>query len=70
LLPPNKACWFPIDNYTPDYGYVVSPASSWHSGGVNVVMADGSVHFVADAIDPTTWTALGTRAGGEPASLP
>src|SRR5262245_6933577 len=40
-------------------------ASSYHTGGVNVAMADGSVRFVADGIDFTTWRSLGTRAGGE-----
>ena len=41
-------------------------ASSYHSGGVNVGMADGSVRFVSDDIDFATWQAMGTRAGGEP----
>jgi prepilin-type N-terminal cleavage/methylation domain-containing protein/prepilin-type processing-associated H-X9-DG protein len=40
-------------------------ASSYHAGGVNVGMADGSVRFVADGINFATWQALGTRAGGE-----
>jgi prepilin-type N-terminal cleavage/methylation domain-containing protein/prepilin-type processing-associated H-X9-DG protein len=40
-------------------------ASSYHSGGVNVGLADGSVRFVTDGIDFATWQALGTRAGGE-----
>jgi prepilin-type N-terminal cleavage/methylation domain-containing protein/prepilin-type processing-associated H-X9-DG protein len=42
-------------------------ASSYHTGGVNVGMADGSVRFVRDSVDFATWQALGTRAGGEPA---
>jgi prepilin-type N-terminal cleavage/methylation domain-containing protein/prepilin-type processing-associated H-X9-DG protein len=41
-------------------------ARSYHQGGVNVVFADGSGRFVANSISPQTWTALGTRAGGEP----
>jgi prepilin-type processing-associated H-X9-DG protein len=40
-------------------------ASSYHSGGVNVGMADGSVRFVSDSIDFGTWQAMGTRSGGD-----
>ncbi len=40
-------------------------ARSWHTGGVNVCFADGSVHFIANSINPQTWQYLGTRAGGE-----
>jgi prepilin-type processing-associated H-X9-DG protein len=45
-------------------------ARSRHTGGVNTAMADGSVRFVPDGIDLTTWRALGTRSGGEVATLP
>ena len=41
------------------------PATSSHPGGVNVLMADGSVRFVKNTIARVTWWALGTRAGGE-----
>jgi prepilin-type N-terminal cleavage/methylation domain-containing protein/prepilin-type processing-associated H-X9-DG protein len=40
-------------------------ASSYHMGGVNIGMADGSVRFVRDDIDFPTWQAMGSRAGGE-----
>jgi prepilin-type N-terminal cleavage/methylation domain-containing protein/prepilin-type processing-associated H-X9-DG protein len=40
-------------------------ASSYHTGGVNVGMGDGSVRFVSDGISFPTWQAAGTRAGGE-----
>ena len=48
----------------------VEDFSSQHTGGVNFVFADGSVHFIPDSISPVVWSALGTRAGGEPVSLP
>jgi prepilin-type N-terminal cleavage/methylation domain-containing protein/prepilin-type processing-associated H-X9-DG protein len=40
-------------------------ASSTHNGGVNLAMADGSTHFVADAVDPNVWNAAGSRDGDE-----
>jgi prepilin-type processing-associated H-X9-DG protein len=43
-------------------------ASSNHSGGVNVGMADGSVRFVKNTIAAVTWWAIATRAGGEAVS--
>lgn len=43
----------------------VFTARSWHAGGVNALMADGSARFVGDTIARETWWALGTRAGGE-----
>ncbi len=41
------------------------PASSYHAGGVNVMMGDGSVRFVKDSINRNTWWALGSKDGGE-----
>ena len=40
-------------------------ASSYHSSGVNVCLADGSVRFVRDSINFDTWRAFGTRGNGE-----
>ena len=40
-------------------------ARSKHTGGVNILRADGSVRFVIDSIDPKTWQDAGSRAGGE-----
>jgi prepilin-type N-terminal cleavage/methylation domain-containing protein/prepilin-type processing-associated H-X9-DG protein len=40
-------------------------AQSYHSGGVNVLFADGSVRFIKTTVNWLTWWALGTRANGE-----
>ncbi len=40
-------------------------ARSLHTRGVNVLLLDGSVRFVTNSVDLSTWRALGTRAGGE-----
>ena len=38
---------------------------SYHSGGVNTLLADGSVRFCKDSINGPLWRGLGTIAGGE-----
>src|SRR5262249_51487456 len=40
-------------------------ARSYHSGGVNVSMGDGSVRFVRDSISIENWRAMGPRANGD-----
>ena len=40
-------------------------ATSYHPGGVNTLMADGSVKFIKNSIGQLIWMALGTRANGE-----
>jgi prepilin-type N-terminal cleavage/methylation domain-containing protein len=46
--------------------YAAITSRSYHTACVNVVMMDGSVRAVTNAIPLATWQALGTRAGGEP----
>jgi len=43
----------------------VATARSFHPGGVNALMADGSTRFVSESIQRKIWRALGTRNGGE-----
>jgi prepilin-type N-terminal cleavage/methylation domain-containing protein/prepilin-type processing-associated H-X9-DG protein len=43
----------------------MTTARSWHRGGVNALMGDGSQRFVPDSINQSVWRALGTRNGGE-----
>lgn len=38
---------------------------SWHPGGVNALLGDGSVRFLKETIDGATWRGLGTIRGGE-----
>jgi prepilin-type N-terminal cleavage/methylation domain-containing protein/prepilin-type processing-associated H-X9-DG protein len=42
---------------------------SFHTGGVNASMCDGSVRFVRDSIDVNSWRAAGTSRGGEVLTL-
>ena len=42
---------------------------SYHSGGVNTVLGDGSTHFVSETIDEEVFQALSTIRGGEIASI-
>ncbi|MBA4189290.1 MAG: prepilin-type cleavage/methylation domain-containing protein [Planctomycetaceae bacterium] len=81
ILPPNSpSC--AADNWGDSWG--VFSASSYHTGGVNVLLGDGSVRFVTDAVstgslstaEVTTgaspygvWGAAGTISGGEAVSL-
>jgi prepilin-type processing-associated H-X9-DG protein len=65
LMGPNKQCWFTNG----DWWQLVSPPTSRHTGGVNVGLADGSVRFINEGIDPDVWTALGSRAAGDQVEL-
>ena len=42
---------------------------SFHTGGVNVVRADGSVMFLQQSVSPAALAAFVTLAGGETASI-
>ncbi len=81
ILPPNSPNCTNGTNLTKNGIFSVS---SYHSGGVNVCFADGSVRFVSDTVDtgdqtkedePSgtspygVWGAMGSIAGGETLSL-
>ena len=45
--------------------YAAVTARSYHPGGVNAQMMDGSVRFIKNSISQQVWRAIGTRANGE-----
>jgi prepilin-type processing-associated H-X9-DG protein len=63
VMPPDQ----PACAVTAVFGNVDSfiDPSSFHPGGANLLLLDGSVRFIKATISLTTWNALGTRAGGE-----
>jgi prepilin-type processing-associated H-X9-DG protein len=64
LATPNKnSCY--LGGVNDFEGMIMTTPSSRHPGGVNLLLGDGSVHFIKDGIDPATWKALGTIAGGD-----
>lgn len=60
-----RADWDGVDENDGGPTYMSLAATSRHPGGVNVAFADGSVKFIKDTVNPGTWRALGTIAGGE-----
>ena len=48
--------------------YLIS--RSHHPGGVQVLLCDGSVHFISESIDLTTWRAMSSHAGHETVTIP
>jgi prepilin-type N-terminal cleavage/methylation domain-containing protein len=50
--------------------YAAVTSRSHHQGIVNVAFMDAAVRSIASEIDPVLWKALGSRSGGEVATLP
>ncbi len=77
VFPPNTLVSYPSGGTTNDVDFITATEASlgdtyaavtsrsYHTGGVNVVLMDGSVRFITNSIAPMTWRNLGTRAGGE-----
>ena len=56
--PNTRSCMYPP-------GRIATTAGSYHSGGVNVLMCDDSVHFVSNLINLYVWRGMGSRNGKE-----
>ena len=66
-LTPNSKSYDCVNN-DPATGYTATgfrAARSNHTGGVNLLLGDGSVRFVNNSVDPFTWRSIATRSGGE-----
>lgn len=61
LTPPNQPCW----RAGGDWYSLVTPPSSYHTGGINLLLCDGSVRFVSDGVSRDVWMATGSRNGAE-----
>ncbi len=61
-VPNGRSCMYPP-------GRIMTTANSQHTGGVNFALMDGSVRFLPATVDVVTYRAVGTRAGGEVATL-
>ena len=57
------------DHAPNDHEHHFEDFRSYHSGGINAVLADGSTHFINDNIDAAIFRAYASRAGGEIANL-
>jgi prepilin-type N-terminal cleavage/methylation domain-containing protein len=51
---------YPLSQREGSFGF-----RSYHPGGANFLVGDGTVHFVKQSMNPQVYQALGTRANGE-----
>ena len=65
MTPNLHACYFTgsLGGAQPDITFI--GASAYHPGGVNVAFLDGSVKFIKNSVNPQSWWAISTKAGGE-----
>ncbi|MEO2036238.1 MAG: DUF1559 domain-containing protein [Planctomycetaceae bacterium] len=64
MLPNEPSCQH-MEGGTDWGGDTLFAASSLHTGGAQMLLADGSVRFVSENIDKNTYWSLGTRNGSE-----
>jgi hypothetical protein len=69
VLPPNSPSCASQNVDTPTAGTVLPAAASFHTGGVNLIMIDGSGKFITDAVDTTStggWGSAFVSSGASP----
>jgi prepilin-type processing-associated H-X9-DG protein len=49
----------PVDHF------LTAGFKSMHPGGANMLLCDGSVHYIQESIDYFAWNALGSRDSGD-----
>ena len=70
IVPPNSKqypwslCRRDCGGCNPDSATFMN-AQSNHSGGVNVLMSDGSVKFIKDSVQQLVWMQIGTKDGND-----
>ena len=72
VAPPNWTypnCQTSGSGFASDRDGVYGPRSQ-HTGGVQGVYGDGSVHFISQSIDLLTWQYLGSRNDGQAVTVP
>jgi prepilin-type processing-associated H-X9-DG protein len=62
MNPNETACY---SNEGDWYGSTMMSASSWHTGGAQILLADGGVRFISENIDNNTWVRIGARNDGQ-----
>jgi prepilin-type N-terminal cleavage/methylation domain-containing protein len=50
-------------------GGAIISMSSYHPGGGQICLGDGSVRFISETIDRTTWRRVGDKADGQPVRI-
>jgi hypothetical protein len=59
VLPPNGlSCMYPP-------GRIATTANSQHTGGVQLLLSDGSARFISENLDVNLWRSMGSIDGGE-----
>jgi prepilin-type N-terminal cleavage/methylation domain-containing protein/prepilin-type processing-associated H-X9-DG protein len=66
FYPPNATVW---DCGNASGNKALCTARSYHPGGVDVLLCDGSVRFIPSSVHWGVWRALATRAGDEVVSV-